>query len=559
MDPKITSPSDQNQNGADFMAPPPLPQSNPTQPADKTLSQSQGTVTPLSKPNIPIEESPPLIDNHTVIAEGSGSTSGGRSRSSSGRIIATILGIALLVLGVGAGVVLVRQPTQFRTSAWDCEKYNFRVSQDGVVTVKNDSSMDEPLQKAKVFINSVEVATFDVPNLKSDEESTLGNVSVPDNGFSWQVIGSKDCSDSGTYGPKETPKPPKYETRIDCSGAFIKNTSDDDDDDNNNDNDDNDNHKISGIFEQFDPYFKKEFSLGPGESASQNWQGDLTPNVTLMYIDVSGQGRIKGEHYPSNCGTPSPTPTSTPNLSCPSGTELLFSNLGQQLRVGGTVAQGGTISSQQGSCTVISKNGVLLAQYCKKITVDFPSSVLLDTALIFDNDPKSGEQPWSINGISLTVTGGNKWASQKLDKTATQMIFDNGGDSSNFNVCVKKQEATPTPTATPITCINAQCVDIKAYSVTGSVTDPSNWEALTSADLSNLKKGDKVYFTVLGTTSSGTIDKARFRVNSNTWDTEVTSKKPGSEEFYYSYEVPDNTYSFEVNAQVHHNELDQWM
>jgi len=55
------------------------------------------------------------------------------------------------------------------------------------------------------------------------------------------------------------------------------------------------------------------------------------------------------------------------------------------------------------------------------------------------------------------------------------------------------------------------------------------------------------------------VDKARFRVNSIDWDGEVTDKRPGSEEFYYIYEVPSGVYSFEIYAQVHHNELDIWM
>jgi len=420
MDPKTTPPTDQmtNQDNAGFMTPPPTAPQSDQQQQDTTDQPGPASlsVADLAEGNIAPD------DNHTVIADNTQSSSEhGRPKA---KILATILGIALLVLGVGAGVVLVRQPAQFRTSAWDCDKYNFEVNQDGVVTVKNESNRNEPLQLAKIYINSVEVATLDVPNLNAGDSATLGNVSVPDDGFSWQVIGSKDCSDSGNYGPKETPAPPELETKVDCSGGYIKNTS---------------NQNVSGIFEQFDPYFKKEFSLTPGESTTQEWQGDLTPDITLMYVDVTGTGRIAGEHYPPNCSTPTATPTGTPT-STPTPTP------------------------------------------------------------------------------------------------------------------------TPTPTSTPPNaCIEVGCSQVQAYLVTGSVTVATNWTALTNDNLENLESGDKIYFTVLGTTSQGLVDKARFRVNSIDWDGEVTDKRPGSEEFYYIYEVPSGVYSFEIYAQVHHNELDIWM
>ncbi|MDZ4209925.1 MAG: hypothetical protein U1C56_01975, partial [Candidatus Curtissbacteria bacterium] len=78
--------------------------------------------------------------------------------------------------------------------------------------------------------------------------------------------------------------------------------------------------------------------------------------------------------------------------------------------------------------------------------------------------------------------------------------------------------ATPTPVPTgggP----TAQCFNIKAYD--------ANWNLLTSAQLSALKAGDKVRFTVAGSATGGSFDKAKFTINSVAGP-EVTAKKPSS-------------------------------
>jgi hypothetical protein len=109
--------------------------------------------------------------------------------------------------------------------------------------------------------------------------------------------------------------------------------------------------------------------------------------------------------------------------------------------------------------------------------------------------------------------------------------------------------ATPTgpggPTPTP--GITAQCLDVKAYN--------TNWSQLTVSQLSQLKAGDRVRFTVAGTSvGGGSIDKARFRINGVTRP-EVTQKKPGTEEYYDEYIIPSGTTTFTIHAQIHHTTL----
>jgi hypothetical protein len=101
---------------------------------------------------------------------------------------------------------------------------------------------------------------------------------------------------------------------------------------------------------------------------------------------------------------------------------------------------------------------------------------------------------------------------------------------------------TATPTPRPGVEISARCLNIQVFD--------TNWDEIT--DLSSLKAGDIIRFTVSGTTNSGNIDKARFRINSPTWRTGVVAKRPGTSEFYDGYTIPEGVTSFTINAQLHH-------
>ncbi len=92
--------------------------------------------------------------------------------------------------------------------------------------------------------------------------------------------------------------------------------------------------------------------------------------------------------------------------------------------------------------------------------------------------------------------------------------------------------------------VTAQCLNIKAFD--------TNWTQITN--LSTLKVGDKVRFTVAGSASTGTFDRARFTVN-GALRPEVTATRPGTSEFYDEYTIPEGTSSFSINAQVHNTVL----
>lgn len=158
--------------------------------------------------------------------------------------------------------------------------------------------------------------------------------------------------------------------------------------------------------------------------------------------------------------------------NCPSGTQLLFPS-STSLKVGSTVALGGTIeafngTSHDGTAVMESRDGVPMIRYVVTIKVKFPTNVILDSALIWDNDPKTGETPWTINGVSLPKTANNVWAPLfKLNQTTNVMSFANGGDSSHINVCVKN---APNPTATPFPSNTKTPTPIKTFTPTPTKT-----------------------------------------------------------------------------------------
>lgn len=131
--------------------------------------------------------------------------------------------------------------------------------------------------------------------------------------------------------------------------------------------------------------------------------------------------------------------------------------------------------------------------------------------------------------------------------TGTCVVINQGGANSECQcqkggVVSSPRPSLPPPPDGP----TAQCLDIKAFD--------TNWSPMTIEQLSALKPGDKVRFTVAGQTNSGSIDKARFKVN-GTVRPEVTQKRPSSEEYYDEITIPEGVSSFSINAELHHSSL----
>ncbi len=117
--------------------------------------------------------------------------------------------------------------------------------------------------------------------------------------------------------------------------------------------------------------------------------------------------------------------------------------------------------------------------------------------------------------------------------------------------CGTTPPSSNNPTPTPPPGDWAKCWSIKAYD--------TEWKLLTDIDLSKLQSGDKVIFTVAGGPPDK-IDKAKFTIekqpsgetNAIGFSGEIIDKKPGTNEFYYEYTIPEGFTSFTVKAEVHH-------
>lgn len=106
---------------------------------------------------------------------------------------------------------------------------------------------------------------------------------------------------------------------------------------------------------------------------------------------------------------------------------------------------------------------------------------------------------------------------------------------------------SPTTSLPPGEGPTAQCLNIRAFD--------TSWNVLSSTQLSALEAGNIVRFTVAGTATSGSFDKAKFKINGQETG-EITTLKPDETAmYYYEYVIPEGVTAFTVGAKVHHSTL----
>ncbi len=108
------------------------------------------------------------------------------------------------------------------------------------------------------------------------------------------------------------------------------------------------------------------------------------------------------------------------------------------------------------------------------------------------------------------------------------------------NGCNESPGETPPPTVT------ASCQNIKAYS--------SNFTLLTNAQLRTLDPGTTVNFCVTGSATGGSFNKARFTIN-GVLKPETTTRRPGALDYCQSFVIPTGVTNFVVVADIHHGAL----
>lgn len=128
--------------------------------------------------------------------------------------------------------------------------------------------------------------------------------------------------------------------------------------------------------------------------------------------------------------------------------------------------------------------------------------------------------------------------------------------SCNTSSVPPNASSSPSPSASPL----AQCTNVKLYQVTGDTSLPASWSEIAVDARSNLKAGDVIYISTMGS-ASGTaqVTRARIRVNSTSWtaNNETVLKKPKAvstevaDEYYIIYTIPADTVNFTIGAEVY--------
>jgi len=141
------------------------------------------------------------------------------------RIVKELFRAAFVVWAVLGMAVLVDIFSAKSALAWDCKRYNFRVTEQGEVQVENRSNNDEPAQSADIWINGEKVLE-DVPVPEMEEDTgwtSFAQIYPPRSGdWTWRVKGSKDCEDSGEHEGEE-PKPTDVVDTPEPTGTLVPN------------------------------------------------------------------------------------------------------------------------------------------------------------------------------------------------------------------------------------------------------------------------------------------------------------------------------------------------
>ena len=141
------------------------------------------------------------------------------------------------------------------------------------------------------------------------------------------------------------------------------------------------------------------------------------------------------------------------------------------------------------------------------------------------------------HGVSRASMGAVDCGAEQIDVACDGSGFVDGLWERYPSDCTDPTDPTDPTTA-------GECYNVKAFD--------TEWNSITT--LSSLVAGDVVRFTVSGNTNSGSFSKARFTIN-GTLRSEVSAKRPGTEEFYDEYTIPEGVTTFTINAEIYHSSL----
>jgi hypothetical protein len=529
-------------------------------------------------PDQPTDTSPPMT-----------SGPGRRKLGKNGKIIATVLGILLLVGGVGAGVVLVQQQQEIREKAadpccggnvdcmtWDCTDAGMRqqwcqknMGQNycGQTGSCGDCPSEQPAPAAPTSTCSDskkdQTGACNPACCGSDADCPSGQKCNISNGY---CRSGKSCNPETT-----TPTTTTAPTTTTTGNCIDPNNS---------------------------ATFKSEGAScdrSCGDAACDG-SGPLGCNYCDDTTNANGQFRCTLEptsnptRYKAACGgsAPGAISSSTSATHCLNNKDT---NYAASLVAGSFVGGCGSFGCKSTERAVAKSTSLDPNAPCDFVCIETASctggtSPIDDTAPTVVNASRAScsgdccetkvDDCWAVlqacpgGEIPCLTQVGGTGSKKCVDRSycGSQQVDIRCNDGTvagyviSINTCVAttpttKTLVTPIPTAgTPGTTppstpppgvsIVSQCLEIRAYD--------TNWTQLTVNDLTGLAAGDTVYFSVIGTASSGIIDQARFSINNGPWQV-TTDKRTGTNEFYIQYTLPSGITTFTISAEIHHNTL----
>jgi hypothetical protein len=465
-------------------APPPIP------PVNQTTEDSAGSAAPPG--------TPPVISTP-------------KKKFGGGKIIATILGILLLVGGIGAGILLTQQPQLFQQKA------------SGNCTCKLNVS-------STTTISGTCIGTGTTCSCPSGFSVVTNNCQPQNVTHKYKCSGSSCIQDDtgGSY------------TSSDCNGNCAASTV---------------RYKCSGSSCIRDDVGGSYVTSNCNNSCSSSSSTNNCPAPASCMAGVSCAAVFMETTTGTSCADSNlhccKPPTNTTSCTT-SGTYQCVGNIRQKCVSGswqtdtncqdqGKVCTAGNCitpftpdcegaSTAGQTCTGGTDCHCQLGDACTSLKCE------PDQHASCDNQGRS----WCKNMYYNSTSNSN----HGYTCCATGYVCD-------APVGCKPGPSTPSgsnPPAGP----TAQCIDVKAYS-------GANWVLLNAEGYSHILPGDVVNFCVNGSTTAGVFDRAQFKVNA-ILKPETTTKRPGSEDYCQAYTIQDGDINvpFTVKAKIHHATLNAW-
>lgn len=449
---------------------------------------------------------------------------------SGGKIVGAILGLLLLVGGIGAGVLLVQQNQDIREKAAELGESCSSGGQSGTCL-----TLVQCGQQNGTWLGTVGGCTGSAGCCAGVGGDTDGSqCSGATAGAGGCVPNSYSCTNS--YGQMDCPSGQKCGVSCQSSGNCSGVTA-------------GSGGCVPANWSCNNEYGQQDCGTGnkcgvsctsntgggtPGGSCGgceggtipDGYAGGCNPN------QGGKQGFCRCDHWEYEYSASCPDPSAGGN---PSGGDCRYVNDGNTVSLAGDCSgytfrsllfecDGSASAGQDGKCEPGYHDGYLstITDSTGATSINIgsvPACRSRQADLIVVSRPNDG-----LSGDELPGT----------PRVANFIIRD--GDQSNCAV-----GGQPSPST------RAQCGNVVAYD--------TNWNQLSTTQLSALKAGDKVRFTITGTKTSGAFTKARFKVNQNSAVETILTKPGANEVFYTEYTVPSGVTSFQVGAAIYHDSI----